>query len=237
MTRPPVHRTFSGAPWEKQVGYCRAIRSGNHVYVTGTAPVGDDGQVVAPGDAAAQTERCLEIIDRALGELGASREDVVRTRLFVTDIERWAEIGRVHQAYFGEHPPATTMVEVSRLIDPAMLLEIEVDAHVLRAAPAAAEYLRQQKDVPELDLEGFPFDPNVVAMIPGEIAHKHRVIPLDRDGPTLRVVIANPKNMFGIDDVAFLTGYVIEIVVPTDLATLDEAIAMLYPTTHDESSN
>jgi len=123
-----VERTYSGAPWEKEIGYCRALRSGPHVYVTGTAPVGEDGSVVAPGDALAQTRRCLEIIDRALASLGASREHVVRTRFFVTDIERWREYGEAHRAFFADHPPATTMVEVRRLVDPAMLVEIEAEA-------------------------------------------------------------------------------------------------------------
>ncbi len=121
-------RTFSGAPWEKQVGYCRAVRAGDHIFVSGTAPVAEYGGVFAPGDAYAQAKRCLEIIERALRHLGADPANVVRTRLFVTDIARWAEYGRAHQEFFGEHPPATSMVEVKSLIDPAMLIEIEVDA-------------------------------------------------------------------------------------------------------------
>lgn len=123
-------RTFSGAPWERQVGYCRALRAGNQIYVTGTAPVGEDGSTVAPGDAYGQARRCFEILSAALAELGAGPEDIVRTRMFVTDIERWEEFGRAHQEALGAHPPCTTMVEVSRLIDPAMLIEIEVDAVV-----------------------------------------------------------------------------------------------------------
>ncbi len=126
-------RVFSNAPWENEVGYCRAIRAGDHVYVTGTAPVDDAGGVTAPGDAYRQAARCFELIERALQGLGASRNDVVRTRLFVTDIERWREVGRAHREFFGEHRPATTMVEVRRLIDPAMLVEIEADA--VTAAP------------------------------------------------------------------------------------------------------
>jgi enamine deaminase RidA (YjgF/YER057c/UK114 family) len=125
-------RTFSGAPWESQVGYCRAVRAGDHVYVTGTAPVAAGGGVHAPGDAYAQAKRCFEIIERALDELGAELADVVRTRMFVTDISRWAEYGRAHLETFGEHPPATTMVEVRALIDPAMLIEVEADAVVRR---------------------------------------------------------------------------------------------------------
>ncbi len=121
-------RAFSGAKWESEVGYCRAIRAGGHIYVTGTAAVADDGSVFAPGDAYAQTRRCFEIIDKALGDLGADRTDIVRTRMFVTDISRWEEFGRAHREYCGQNPPATTMVEVKALIDPQMLIEIEVDA-------------------------------------------------------------------------------------------------------------
>lgn len=121
-------RTFSGAPWEREVGYCRAIRAGRFVFVTGTAPVDDDGKPFAPGDAFAQARRCLEIIDRALQDVGATLDDVVRTRMFVTDITKWAEFGRAHGQVFAGHPPATTMVEVRALIAPEMLIEIEADA-------------------------------------------------------------------------------------------------------------
>lgn len=121
-------RTFSGAPWEQQVGYCRAVRAGDHIYVTGTAPVGEDGETFAPNDGYAQTQRCLEIVEKALADLGADRTRVVRTRMFVTDITRWEEYGRAHREFFANHPPATTMVEVKSLIDPQMLIEIEVDA-------------------------------------------------------------------------------------------------------------
>jgi enamine deaminase RidA (YjgF/YER057c/UK114 family) len=123
-------RVYSGAPWEQKVGYCRAIRAGQHVYVTGTVAVAPDGRAHAPGDGYAQAKRCLEIIERALAELGASREDVVRTRMFVTDISRWEEIGRAHAEHFGEHRPATTMVQVAALIGPELLVEIEADAVV-----------------------------------------------------------------------------------------------------------
>lgn len=121
-------RTFTGTPWEKEVGYCRAIRAGDHVYVTGTAPVDEHGATHAPGDAYAQARRCLEIIRRALSDLGADMRDVVRSRMYVTDIKRWAEFGRAHRECFGDDPPATTMVEVQSLIDSEMLIEIEVDA-------------------------------------------------------------------------------------------------------------
>jgi enamine deaminase RidA (YjgF/YER057c/UK114 family) len=121
-------RAFSNAPWESRVGYCRALRAGEHIYVTGTAPVADDGGVFAPGDAYAQARRCIELIGRALGSLGADLSHVVRTRMFVTDISRWPDFGRAHAEFFGAHPPATTMVEVKSLIHPDMLIEIEADA-------------------------------------------------------------------------------------------------------------
>ncbi len=121
----------TGAPWESIVGYCRAVRVGSHVAVTGTAAVGENGKVVGVGDAYAQTRRCLEIIEKALKDAGAGIEDVVRTRIYVTDIGQWEVVGRAHGEVFGEVYPATTMVEVSALIDPDMLVEIEADAIVL----------------------------------------------------------------------------------------------------------
>ena len=120
----------SGAPWESIVGYSRAVRIGNHVWVAGTTATADDGRVVGVGDAAAQTHYVLQKIDRALREAGSSLRDVVRTRSFVTDISQWEAIGRVHGQYFGDIRPAATMVEVSKLIDPAHLVEIEVDAYM-----------------------------------------------------------------------------------------------------------
>jgi enamine deaminase RidA (YjgF/YER057c/UK114 family) len=118
----------TGAPWEAIVGYCRAVRVGSHVAVTGTAAVGEDGEVIGVGDAYTQTKRCLEIIETALKDAGAALEDVVRTRIFVTNISQWEAVGRAHGEMFGEIFPATTMVEVSALIDPDMLVEIEADA-------------------------------------------------------------------------------------------------------------
>ncbi len=123
-------RIQSGAPWESRVGYCRAIRTGPHIAVSGTAPVGDDGEVVGVGDAYAQAKRCIQIIENALAEAGAQLSDVVRTRMFVTDISQWEAIGRAHGEAFGEIRPATSMVEVTALIDPDMLVEIEADAIV-----------------------------------------------------------------------------------------------------------
>lgn len=121
-------RTYSHAPWETEVGYCRALRAGDHIYVTGTAPVTEDGGVFAPGDPYAQTRHCLALIERALRKLDCDRTAIVRTRLFVTDITQWPEVGRAHREFFGMSHPATTIVEVSRLIDAAMLIEIEADA-------------------------------------------------------------------------------------------------------------
>lgn len=121
-------RVQSGAPWESAVGYCRAIRAGQMVFVSGTAPVDDDGGAFGPGDPQAQARRCLERIDAALMQLGATHAHVVRTRMFVTDIGQWEAFGRAHAAFFGPHRPATSMVEVARLIDPEMLIEIEAEA-------------------------------------------------------------------------------------------------------------
>ena len=123
-------RSFSDAPWESRIGYCRALRAGDRIFVTGTAPVDPDGGIHAPGDGYAQSMRCCEIIEEALTALGAGIENVTRTRMFVTDIDRWEEYGRAHSEVFGKHPPATTIVEVARLIHPDMLIEIEADAVV-----------------------------------------------------------------------------------------------------------
>ena len=118
----------SGAPWESIVGYSRAVRMGNHVWVAGTTATDESGRVVGVGDAAAQTRYALQKIGRALNEAGMSFADVVRTRTFVTDISQWEAIGRVHGEFFAQTRPAATMVEIAKLIDPAHLVEIEVDA-------------------------------------------------------------------------------------------------------------
>ena len=120
----------SAAPWEAIVGYSRAVRTGPFIAVTGCASVGPDGELVGEGDPYAQATRCIEVIREVLESAGANLEDVVRTRMFVTDIEQWEDIGRAHKEAFGDIMPATTMVEVSRLIDPRMLVEIEADAVV-----------------------------------------------------------------------------------------------------------
>jgi enamine deaminase RidA (YjgF/YER057c/UK114 family) len=116
----------TGSPWEPVVGYSRAVRAGDLVFVTGTVGLEPDGRYAAT--AKAQTRRALEIIVAAIEALGGKAADVVRTRIYVTDIERWREVGEVHSEFFESIRPATTMVEVSRLIDPQALVEIEADA-------------------------------------------------------------------------------------------------------------
>lgn len=121
-------RYSSGTKWEPIVGYSRAVRVGNRIYVTGTTATDENGNVVGKGDAYAQTVQAIKNIEKALKALGAGLENVVRTRMFVTDISLWEEIGRAHGEFFRKIMPATTMVEVSKLIDPDMLVEIEADA-------------------------------------------------------------------------------------------------------------
>ncbi|HEX6935569.1 MAG TPA: RidA family protein [Actinomycetes bacterium] len=121
-------KVSSGAPWESVVGYSRAVAAGDHIWVTGCTSV-VDGKVVHEGDAYEQTKQAIANIRWALRELDSDLADVVRTRIFVTDISRWEEYGRAHGEMFGDTMPATSMVQVSALIDPLMLVEVEAVAH------------------------------------------------------------------------------------------------------------
>lgn len=159
-------RAFSGTPWEEKVGYCRALRVGQQIFVSGTAPSDGEGNTFAPGDAYAQTHRCFEIIQQALQDLEADLDDVVRTRIYVTNMNHWPEVARAHHELFADQPPVNTTVEIPALMNPDMLVEVEVEALCEDTSPqvpaAARAQTRSQSPVqnrPQGMILGRPIQP------------------------------------------------------------------------------
>jgi enamine deaminase RidA (YjgF/YER057c/UK114 family) len=142
MTSTSRQHVSSGTAWESQVGYARAVRVGSSIHVAGTTATDEQGNIVGAGDAYAQTVQILRTIQRALQALDADMEHVVRTRIYVTDIDRWQEVGRAHGEFFADIRPAATMVEVRRLIAPELLVEIEAEAVVAGGAQTMERRLR-----------------------------------------------------------------------------------------------
>jgi enamine deaminase RidA (YjgF/YER057c/UK114 family) len=121
-------KIFSGTPWEPMAGYARAVQAGDSVYVSGTTGTDPSGKILNPGDAAGQTTQAIRNIENALKRLGLGLDHVVRTRIYITQMDRWEEVAKVHGQFFGEIHPATALIGVARLVDPEMIVEIEADA-------------------------------------------------------------------------------------------------------------
>lgn len=134
MSHLPRQRASSGSPYEARIGISRGVRAGQVIAIAGTAPIGADGKTVAPGDAAAQARRCIEIVRAALEQLGASLDDVTRTRILLTRIEDWQAVAAVHGEFFKDIRPANTVMQVVRFIDPDWLVEIEADAVIAESS-------------------------------------------------------------------------------------------------------